>query len=94
MLRILWQILYDGEPNTLETDIERLETIIDVANQLNLHLYFGYVQEAYYNCLGQKIVPNCLGSDQSCPWDKLQLKPLLNLGHYLGIDVSSWLASI
>ncbi len=94
MLRILWQILYDGEPNTLEIDIERLETIIDVADQLNLNLYFGYVQEAYYNCLCQKILPNCLASDQSCPWDKSQLKPLLNLGHYLGIDVGSWLASI
>ncbi|MDJ0744094.1 MAG: DUF3536 domain-containing protein [Xenococcaceae cyanobacterium MO_167.B27] len=93
ILRILWQILYDGEPTTIETDIARLETIIKVANQLNLNLYLGYAQEAYYNCLGQKIVPNCLLSDRSCPWDKAQLKPLLNLGFYLGIDVSGWLKS-
>ncbi|MDJ0647568.1 MAG: DUF3536 domain-containing protein [Xenococcaceae cyanobacterium MO_188.B19] len=92
-LRILWQILYDGEPKALETDIERLETIVHVGNKLNLNLYFGYAQEAYYNCLRQKIVPNCLASDQSCPWDKTQIEPLLKLGHYLGIDVSSWSVS-
>ena len=90
-LRILWKILYDGEPKALETDIERLETIVHVGNKLNLNLYFGYAQEAYYNCLRQKIVPNCLTSNQSCPWDKPQIEPLLKLGHYLGIDVSSWL---
>ncbi len=90
ILRILWQILYDGEPNALESDILRLEKIINVANQLNLNLYFGYAQEVYYNCLRYKIVPNCLVSEQTCPWDKPQLKPLLKLGHYLGIDVSTW----
>ena len=90
ILRILWQILYDGEPDALESDIVRLDKIINVANQLNLDLYFGYAQEVYYNCLSQKIVPNCLISSEACPWDKSQLKPLLKLGHYLGIDVSTW----
>ncbi len=92
-LRMLWQILYDGEPKALETDIGRLETIIHVGNKLNLNLYFGYAQEAYHNCLRQKIVPNCLASDTTCPWDHNQIEPLLKLGHYLGIDVSSWMIS-
>lgn len=94
ILRILWQILYDGEPETIAADIARLETIIDVAKKLNLNLYLGDAQETYYNCLRQKIVPNCLASDRSCPWDRLQLEQLLKLGNYLDIDVSNWLMSI
>ena len=91
ILRLLWQLLYSSDPETLETDTQRLETIIKVAEQLHIGLYLGRAQEIYFSCLNQKIVPDCIVSTHTCRWNVAQIKPLLKLGSSLGIDVSSWL---
>jgi alpha-amylase/alpha-mannosidase (GH57 family) len=91
ILRLLWQLLYDGDPTTLEADVQRLQQIIQLGEQLHLGLYLGRAQEIYFPCLKQKIVPDCIVSTHTCRWNVSQIKPLLKLGSTLGIDVSCWL---
>jgi alpha-amylase/alpha-mannosidase (GH57 family) len=96
IVRLLWRLLYDGNPVTLEADVTRIETAIAVGNQLRLGLTLDQAQEVYLSCLHQYIVPNCLLDStypdyHSCRWDITQIKPLLKLGQSLAIDVSCWL---
>ncbi len=94
IVRLLWQLLYDGDPTTLEEDVCRVETAIALGYRLNLGLALDRAQEIYFNCLHQNIVPECLVSHETpnnCPWNIMQIKPLLKLGQTLAIDVSTWL---
>ena len=93
ILRLLWQILYDGDPATLERDVNRLEKIIELGYKLNLGLSLDRAQEVYFCCLHQKIIPECFedNSATSCPWELSQIRPLLKLGQKLAIDVRAWL---
>ena len=91
VLRLLWQLLYDGNPQTIEADIQRLQQAIDMGEQLHIGLSLDRAQEIYFQCLQQKIAPDCLISDGDCRWNVSQIKPLLKLGNNLGIDVNSWL---
>ncbi|MGL5794235.1 MAG: DUF3536 domain-containing protein [Waterburya sp.] len=96
IVRLLWQLLYDGDPTSLEADIARIETAIALGAQLHLGLALDRAQEVYFNCLQQRIVPHCLVTPSSpdhhsCRWDITQIKPLLQLGQTLAIDVSFWL---
>ena len=93
ILRLLWEILYDGDPSTLEEDVQRLESMIDLGYQLHLGLFLDRAQEIYFRCLHEKIVPECFedNSVTSCRWDLSQIRPLLKLGQKLAIDVGTWL---
>ena len=96
IMRLLWQLLYDGDPATLKEDVARLKTAIALGEQLHLGLALDRAQEVYFNCLHQSIVPNCLiphssPDRNSCRWDITQIKPLLRLGQKLAIDVGCWL---
>lgn len=91
VLRLLWQLLYDGDPETIEADIQRLQQAISLGKQLHLGLSLDRAQEIYFQCLQQKIAPDCLISSDRCRWSVSQIKPLLKLGTYLGIDINSWL---
>lgn len=101
IVRLLWQLLYDGDPQNLVTDIARIETAIAVGEQLQLGLALDRAQEIYFKCLKQRIVPSCIAIDimaaspdlHSCPWDIIHIKPLLKLGETLAIDVRCWLHS-
>lgn len=95
ILHLLRQLLYDGNPATLEADITRLETAIALGEQLNLGLAIDRAQELYFNCLRQRIVPDCIATptsleQNSCPWDITQINTLLQLGQTLAIDVSCY----
>jgi alpha-amylase/alpha-mannosidase (GH57 family) len=97
ILRLLRQLLYNGDPATVEADVQRLETAIDVGKELHLGLFLDRAQEIYYHYLHQHIVPDCFseqlqnGSTNGCRWDLRQIKPLLRLGQKLAIDVRTWL---
>ncbi|MEN9520683.1 MAG: hypothetical protein RLZZ381_3271 [Cyanobacteriota bacterium] len=96
IMRLLWRLLYDGNPVTLEADVTRIKTAIALGQQLRLGLALDQAQEVYLSCLQQYIVPNCLLDStrpnyNSCRWDITQIKPLLKLGQSLAIDVSCWL---
>ncbi|WP_036479217.1 DUF3536 domain-containing protein [Myxosarcina sp. GI1] len=94
ILRLLWKLLYDGDPDTLETDVARLERAISVGEKLHLGLSLDRAQETYYNCFHQRIVPNCFISsheENTCRWKLSEMKPLLQLGQRLAIDIGEWL---
>jgi alpha-amylase/alpha-mannosidase (GH57 family) len=92
--RSLWQILEDNDPNNLLDDIHAIEMMIDIGRQLNLNLCLDRAQELYCYSLHDRIVPNCFESDSPetlCPWDVIQMRPLLKLGKTLAVDVHKWL---
>ncbi|MBE9045349.1 DUF3536 domain-containing protein [Pleurocapsales cyanobacterium LEGE 10410] len=96
IVRLLWQLLYNGNPTTIEVDIARIQTAIALSHQLHLGLALDYAQEMYLNRLHQYILPSCLvnentTSDNSCRWDLAQVQSLLKLGQSLAIDVTCWL---
>ena len=95
ILRLLWLLLYDGDPQTLEADVARINRAIAVGDQLRLGLALDKAQELYFSCLNRYILPNCLIEQNNlqdrCRWEITQIEPLLKLGQNLAIDVSSWL---
>ena len=96
IVRLLWQLLYDGDPQTLEADVVRIDTAIAVGNRLRLGLALDKAQEIYFNCLHQYVLPNCLidlGDRDlaGCRWEITQIESLLKLGQSLSVDVSNWL---
>ncbi|MEM7760783.1 MAG: DUF3536 domain-containing protein, partial [Cyanobacteria bacterium P01_A01_bin.40] len=96
IVRLLWQLLYDGNPASLAGDVKRIQTAIALGEQLSLGLKLDQAQEVYFSCLHQYILPNCLidstsPDHNSCRWNITEIKPLLKLGQSLAIDVSSWM---
>lgn len=98
ILDLLWQLLNDRDPATLETDIMIIDKMISIGKELHLNLSLDKPQELFYNNLHNKIVPNCLeGNNQngsSCPWQKYQLRYLFKLGQILSVNVSPFLRYI
>ncbi|BAZ22412.1 glycoside hydrolase family protein [Kalymmatonema gypsitolerans NIES-4073] len=92
ILRSLWQLLHD--PNgTFDADLQRLERLIDVANQLNLGISLERSQELYYSCLYSQIVPVFVAKTAKNQ-DTAQCRQLLKLGQKLAVDVSPWLSQL
>ncbi|ELR97724.1 DUF3536 domain-containing protein [Gloeocapsa sp. PCC 73106] len=97
IVKTLWQILQDGDPQDLEADLERFEQMLTVSEQLHLGLSREKAQEIYHHCLHQQILPACFlddnnhngnGTRPSCPWQSQQLPNLLKLGQKLAVDVT------
>ncbi len=59
ILRSLWQLLHDTNPDTLISDIHLVERLIELGNQLHLGLSLDRCQELYFSCLRTRIVPQC-----------------------------------
>ena len=96
VVRLLWQLLYDGDSTTLAADAARIQTAIALGEQLRLGLALDKAQEIYFNCLQQYILPHCLldsnsSNHDNCRWNITEIKPLLKLGQSLAIDVSTWI---
>ncbi len=101
IVRSLWQLLHNFNPNTCETDLQRLERLIDLGQQMNLGLSLAQAQELYCHCLNQWIVPKCLNPSrtpgaESSPETKSPIKPhhlrlLLQLGQKLSMDVDGFI---
>ena len=100
ILRSLWHLLHDSNPDTIEADVQRIERAIDVGEKLNLGLCRDRAQEIYYSCLDRQIMPQYLQAglnwapaqgDVSCRVDLLQMRPLLRLGQKLAVDLDAWL---
>ncbi|MGB5970746.1 MAG: DUF3536 domain-containing protein [Spirulinaceae cyanobacterium] len=93
ILRLLRQLLYDRQPTSLKNDVQILELSIDVGKKLDLGLDLSRVQELYFHCLHEEIVPSCLEADDqvTCRWHPRQLPWVFNLGQRLEVDMSAWL---
>ncbi|MDZ7970533.1 MAG: DUF3536 domain-containing protein [Nostoc sp. DedSLP03] len=84
--RSLWQLLHDAN-DTFNADIQLLERLIDVGDQLNIHISLQRSQELYFSCLQSRIAPMCitsLGNEA-----ENQCLQLLKLGKKLAVDVTS-----
>lgn len=57
--RSLWQLLHEGDPDTLGDDIRQIDRLIEIGNRLSLGLGLDRCQELYFNCLHTSIVPQC-----------------------------------
>ena len=98
--RSLWQILYHFDPATSHAELQRLERLLTLGQQLQLHLSLAQAQELYAQRLQHWIIPECVrwltNAGQSAP-DRVvtlplaDLRSLLQLGQTLAIDVSDWL---
>ncbi|PPS45756.1 DUF3536 domain-containing protein [Chroococcidiopsis sp. TS-821] len=87
IVRSLWQLLYDTNPATVEVEVQYLERLIDIAYQLQLGWSLERAQELYFSCLHSQILPLCESKQAQFDY----LRPLLQLGQKLGVDVSAWL---
>ncbi|MGQ4646854.1 DUF3536 domain-containing protein [Lyngbya aestuarii] len=110
ILRSLWQLLHETNPETLEGDIQRIGRLIELGNQLNLGLSLARCQEFYFNFLQTRLVPQCQfavqaqlvldtdnasnATEEEISWDTRQLRRLLQLGQKLTVDVSLWLSKL
>ncbi len=84
--RLLWQLLHDSN-GTFNADIQQLERLIDVGDQLNIHISLQRSQELYFSSLHNQIVPLCattLANEE----DTHQCRQLVKLGQKLAVDVS------
>ncbi|WP_353929066.1 DUF3536 domain-containing protein [Okeanomitos corallinicola TIOX110] len=86
IVRLLWQLLHDVN-GSFNTDIQRLEKLIDVGYQLNLGICLEKAQELYFSCLHSQIAPLCLNNISSTT-ESTQCRQWLKLGQKLAVDVS------
>ena len=87
VVRLLWQLLYDGNGN-LDADIQRLGRLIDVGHELHLGISLNNSQELYWSCLHSQILPRITSIDSEA--ETIQCRQLLKLGERLAVDVSHY----
>ncbi|WP_421655911.1 DUF3536 domain-containing protein [Leptothermofonsia sp. ETS-13] len=101
ILRSLWHLLHNFDPNTCEAELQRLERLIDLGQQMNLGLSLAQAQELYFHCLNHWIVPERLKHSSAAKPESpaetessIKLHPLhqlLQLGQKLAVDVSGFM---
>jgi alpha-amylase/alpha-mannosidase (GH57 family) len=92
VLRSLWQLLYNFDPDTASIDLERIKRLIQLAQAMQLDLSLAQAQEVYFQRLHGWIIPECLKHLRQVATGLTQkdLQLLLQLGQLLGVDVSNW----
>jgi alpha-amylase/alpha-mannosidase (GH57 family) len=65
ILRAVWQLLHDANPETLEGDIDRIKRLIKIGDLLHLGLSLARCQELYFSCLQTHLIPKCQLAIQS-----------------------------
>jgi alpha-amylase/alpha-mannosidase (GH57 family) len=88
IVRLLWQLLYDGN-SKIDADIQRLERLIDVGHKLHLGINLNHAQELYWSCLHSQILPRITSIDSEA--ETIQCRQLLKLGEKLAVYVSPYL---
>ncbi|WP_028082926.1 DUF3536 domain-containing protein [Dolichospermum circinale] len=88
IVRLLWQLLYDANSN-LDTDIQRLERLIDIGYKLHIGINLNQSQELYWSCLHSQILPRITNINSEA--EAIQCRQLLKLGQKLAVDVSPFL---
>ncbi|MCX7592190.1 MAG: DUF3536 domain-containing protein [Fischerella sp.] len=92
ILRSLWQLLHDTN-GTFSAEMQRLESLLDVAAQLDIGISLDRCQELYFSCLHSKILPQIQIAIANGE-DTTRHRQLLKLGQRLAVDVSYWLSQI
>ena len=98
ILRLLWQLLHDPNPATLETDVRMLERLINVGHQVGFSLCLDRAQELFFGCVHQIIPSQALVEEngnvnptktEPSDSDTAQALQLLKLSQKLAVDVSA-----
>ncbi|MEP0920840.1 DUF3536 domain-containing protein [Leptolyngbya sp. ST-U4] len=93
ILRSLWNLLHNLNPDTIETDATWIDRLIALGTHFNLGLSLDRAQELYFRHLHGHILPDLTGTSGDRPseaWTIAQLRPLLKLGETLAIDLRGW----
>lgn len=104
ILRSLWHLLHNFDPNTAEADLQWIDRLLTLSGRLHLHLSVDRVQEVYFKELHRQVLPQLaqqLGQPHERPdpaaepkWSLLHIRQFLKLGQRLAIDVQTWLAQV
>ncbi|OKH40542.1 glycoside hydrolase [[Phormidium ambiguum] IAM M-71] len=103
ILRLLWHLLHDANPTTMETEIHRLERMVDVSYRLNLGLSLDRAQEIFANALSKQISPKIVPvsavleggkGDRSPAWELTQMRSLIRLAEKLKVDIDFWVSQL
>lgn len=104
ILRSIWHLFHNFDPETLETQVTWLESLIQVGRHLGLHLSLARSQELYLQCLIGQVLPQLRLNDPEIPttsnghnpdvtdvalWELDHLKILLKLGQILAVDLGA-----
>ncbi|HEY9698167.1 MAG TPA: DUF3536 domain-containing protein [Trichocoleus sp.] len=96
ILRSLWNLLHNLNPETIEIDSLWVERLIDLGEHLNLGLSLDRAQELYFRHLQSHILPEIavpLMQGNRSGWSLSQIRQLLKLGQKLAIDVGEWMGN-
>jgi alpha-amylase/alpha-mannosidase (GH57 family) len=107
ILGLLWYLLHNLEPETLEGSLPRLKQLIELGQLLGLPLNLDRAQELYFQCLYEQIIPqysqiaapsSASSSESSTslstavvPLTTNHLRQILQFGERIGVDVGTWL---
>jgi alpha-amylase/alpha-mannosidase (GH57 family) len=108
VLRSLWQLFNDFNPDTAQAEIQWIERLLDLGNQLYINLSLALAQELYLKNLHSQLLPQLLlwqqlnDNSQTFPsaaqenskprWNPSDIRQILKLGQKLSIDVNAWLS--
>lgn len=96
VLRLLWHLLHNFNPDTAESDMQWIDRLLEVAQRLHLHLSLDRAQETYLKGLQRHVLPqlNPKGSASASVWSRAQLQHYLKIGQRLAVDVQVWLTAL
>ncbi|MFM8008095.1 MAG: hypothetical protein ACKO86_24860, partial [Dolichospermum sp.] len=75
--------------SNLDTDIQRLERLIDIGYKLRIGINLNQSQELYWSCLNSQILPRITNIKSEA--ETIQCRQLLKLGQKLGVDIRQFL---
>ena len=103
ILALLWHLLHDANPTTMEAEIHRLERMVDVSYRLNIGLSLDRAQEIFAKALSKQIMPKLIpvsavlegeNGDRSPAWELTQMRPLIRLAEKLKVDIDFWVSQL
>ncbi len=90
ILQSLFSLFQTNSFTDFKEEIQVVVEMIKVGESLCKDLNLEKAQELYYNRLHQGMILNCLDGLVESNWNIVQLNPLLQLGQYLQVNVTSW----
>ncbi|MBL1175423.1 DUF3536 domain-containing protein [Pantanalinema sp. GBBB05] len=106
IVRSLWNLLHQFNPDTLQAEIHRLDRLIKLGQQIHLNVSLAAAQELYLQQFQRWIVPQCqqklnaMQQELTVPGKPtttlklVHLRMLLELGQKLAIDLAGWLEQL
>jgi alpha-amylase/alpha-mannosidase (GH57 family) len=89
LLRALWRLLHNFNPETADADLQWIIRLLQLAKRLHLDLALDRVQELYFKGLHQRVLPQL--QQTKTKWSLNQIRQFLKLGERLSVDVRIWL---